>query len=426
MALSPRERVRNTISHRESDRVPLDFGATPQSGIHASTLVKLRSALGLEEHPVKLWEPFQCLGEVELDLIQKLNVDVVGVFCPGTFLGYRNQDWKSWQLPDGTNVLVGNGFVYYVDAQGNTTIYPQGDRAASPSARMPKGGAFFDAIIRQKPLDEAALDPAEYAEEFTLFTDADLEAIQKQGEFWRHETDLAMIGVFGKAGFGDIATVPGVALKEPKGIRDPQQWMIAHMTHPDYINEIFELQCEVVIKNLELYRQALGSMVDIITISGTDLGSQMGPMLSVEMFRNLYKPHFKRVNDWVHSNTTWKTWYHCCGSIAPLMEDFIDMGVDILNPIQCSAAGMEPRMLKKRFGEQLVFWGGGVDTQNTLPFGAPEEVYQEVLERIEILFDGHTGFVFNTIHNILSNVPIENILALFRAVNDSRNLPSSF
>ncbi len=192
---------------------------------------------------------------------------------------------------------------------------------------------------------------------------------------------------------------------------------MAHILHPEYIKEIFELQCEIALKNLELSYQAVGDRIDVVIISGTDFGAQDGPFISPDMFREFYKPFYKKINDWIHKNTPWKTFYHSCGSIFALLDDFVEMGVDILNPVQTSAKDMNPRILKEKYGDKLVFWGGGVDTQKTLPFGSPEEVRNEVTERCRIFGKGG-GFVFATIHNIQSNVPIENLIAMFQAVQE--------
>jgi uroporphyrinogen-III decarboxylase len=158
--------------------------------------------------------------------------------------------------------------------------------------------------------------------------------------------------------------------------------------------------------------------VAAVFVTGTDFGTQNGPFIGPDMYRKLYQPFHRRVNDWVHEHTAWKTFIHSCGSVVPFIPDFIEAGFDVLNPVQCSARGMDPRWLKREFGRQLVFWGGGVDTQQTLPFGTPDQVYRQVRERIDIFAEGG-GFVFNGIHNIQSNVPTENILAMFRAVKDS-------
>ena len=172
-----------------------------------------------------------------------------------------------------------------------------------------------------------------------------------------------------------------------------------------------------MLKNLEIYRQACGDNIQICWISGTDFGTQNGPFLSNEMFRELYKPYYQRVCDWIHRNTSWKTYAHSCGAIEPLLNDFIEMGLDIVNPVQLSAKGMDAKQLKDTYGDRLVFWGGGVDTQEMLPQGTPEEIAVQVRERLEILSRGG-GYVFNTIHNIVGDTRAENIWAAFKAVHD--------
>lgn len=214
-----------------------------------------------------------------------------------------------------------------------------------------------------------------------------------------------------------MAAIPGPFIKNPRGIRRVEDWLTAHMLHPEYILEVFELQADIALKNLEIYRQAVGERIQIVWISGTDFGTQNGEIISPDTYRTFYKPYYKRVNDWVHRNTGWKTFYHCCGSIVNLLDDMVEAGVDILNPVQCSAAGMDPQMLKRKYGQKLVFWGAGVDTQKILPFGTPEEVRAQVLERCRIFSPGG-GFVFNTIHNIMANTPIGNIIAMVNAVKE--------
>ncbi len=182
--------------------------------------------------------------------------------------------------------------------------------------------------------------------------------------------------------------------------------------------EVYDLQTDISVENLKRVHEAVGDNIDILYLSGSDYGTQRGPLFSPAMFRDLYKPFFKRMCDWIHHNTPWKVMIHSCGGNRPLMEDFIEAGIDIFNPVQCSAEGMEPTALKRDFGDRIVFWGGGVDTQRTLPFGAPEDVYNEVSERIRIFNQGG-GFVFNTIHNIQANTPIENIKAMLEAIEDS-------
>jgi len=183
------------------------------------------------------------------------------------------------------------------------------------------------------------------------------------------------------------------------------------------VYEVFQGQCEIALQNLDRIAEAVGHRVQVLMVTGADFGTQRGPFISADTYRDLFKPFHKAVNDWAHDNTTWKTFIHTCGGVEPLIEDFIDAGFDILNPVQCSAEGMAPEHLKREYGDRLTFWGGGVDTQKTLPFGTPEEVRKEVLERLEIFAPGG-GFVFNTIHNIQPNTPVENLLAMFEAVRE--------
>ena len=162
---------------------------------------------------------------------------------------------------------------------------------------------------------------------------------------------------------------------------------------------------------------AIGDIVQAVFICGTDFGTQTSAFCSVKTFRNLYFPYYKQVNDWIHSRTQWKTFKHSCGAVSKFLPSFIDAGIDILNPVQCSATGMDPEQLKANFGDRLVFWGGGVDTQRVLPFGTPAEVREQVLRRCEIFAPGG-GFVFNTIHNVQAATPVENIVAMLDAVHE--------
>jgi len=371
---------------------------------------------------VKVHEPYQMLGEVDDALREALALDVIGVPTPGTMFGYRADGWKPFVMPDGTPCLVPGRFNVTRDANGDYLMYPEGDTGVPPCARMTCDGYFFDSIRRQEPIDEDRLDPADNLEEFGPISDDDVHYYVDAVTRAYTRTDYGIYITIGGAAFGDIALVPAPWLKHPKGIRDVEEWYISTFTRPAYVKAVFERQCEVSLGNIEYLAKALGNTVQVAFVSGTDFGTQTSTFCSVDTFRDLYKPYLAAVCDRIHELTRWKVFVHSCGAVVPLIPEFIDAGVDVLNPVQCSATGMDPRHLKREFGKDLVFWGGGVDTQRTLPFGTPDEVYREVRERIDVFFEDGTGFVFNTIHNILSNVPVENILALFRAVNDARGL----
>lgn len=411
-----RERVRAALAHREPDRVPIDLSGTSVTGMHASVVAALREWYGLEKRPVKVHEPYQMLGMVEDDLKEALGIDVAGVFSRKTMFGFPNRDWKMWRMPDGLEVLVPGGFVTTTDSNGDILIHPEGDPGAPPSGRMPRDGYFFDAIIRQPPIDDAALRVEDNLEEFTPITEEDLEHLRCEAAV-AAASGRAVIAGFGGTAFGDIALVPAPFLKHPKGIRDVAEWYISTATRREFIHGIFERQCETALANLERIYAAVGDAVDVMFVCGTDFGTQDSAFCSVKTFRELYFPYYKRINDWVHRHTPWRTFKHSCGAVERFIPSFIEAGFDVLNPVQCSAAGMEARQLKERFGDRLTFWGGGVDTQKTLPFGSPEEVRREVLERCEIFSRGG-GFVFNTIHNVQARTPLGNIIAMVEAVHE--------
>jgi hypothetical protein len=403
-------------------RVPMDFGSTPVSGIHVSCVAELRDYYGLERRPVKIHEPYQMLGWIDDDLAEALGIDTAGVFPRTTMFGFPAENWKEWRLR-GLDVLVPGRFEVREEPDGGLVIFPDGDRTAAPSGRMPAGSTFFDAIVRQPPIDEDLLDPEENCEEFTLVSDEDL-AYYQRSIAEASATGRAVVAGFGGTGFGDIALVPAPWLKNPRGIRDIAEWYMATSARPDYVHRVFERQCEVGIENLRRIHAAVGDAVDAVYICGTDFGTQTSAFCSVATFRELWLPYYKRVNGWVHANTGWRTFKRSCGSVERFYESFIEAGFDIINPVQCSAAGMDPVRLKEVYGSRLVFWGGGVNTQDTLPFGAPAAVREEVLRRCEIFAPGG-GFVFTSIHNVQAGTPLANIVAMIDAVREFNGVSST-
>jgi hypothetical protein len=416
--MTPRERLGAALDHREPDRLCVDFGAGFQTGMGAGAVHRLREAvLGRNESRVKVVEPYQMLGEIDEELRQALGLDVVGVHGWGTMFGFKLQDWKPFTLFDGTPVLVPGQFNITPADDGGWLMHPEGDTSVPPCAWMPRDSYFFDSLNRQPPLDESRLDPADNCEEMGVIGD---EEVRHFAALARHYYDNTSYGIYmtlpGTA-FGDIALVPAPWMKQPKGIRGVQEWYMATANHRDYVQRVFERQCECALKSIAKLAAAVGDRAQVVFVSGTDFGTQNGQFCSVQTYRELYKPFHQAVNDQIHRLTKWKTFIHSCGAVRPFLPEFIEAGFDVLNPVQCSAKGMDPHELKREFGRDLVFWGGGVDTQRTLPFGTPDEVYRQVRERIDIFAPGG-GFVFNSIHNIQSNVPTANILAMFRALKD--------
>jgi len=419
--VTPRERVGTACNHAEPDRLPVDFGGGFQTGMHVSMVYKLRQALGLDPPgaPVKVVEPYQMLGEIAPDLAVALGVDTVSLHGTGTMFGYPQVVFKEWQLADGTPVLVPVDFNTEYEASGELRQWPESDRSVPASAVMPAGGHFFDALIRQEPIDETRLNPADNTEEFAPVDETELQHYAALAERLWTTTERALFCSLGGLTFGDIAIVPGVGLKRPRGIRDIEEWYVSTATRTGYVHAVFERQADVALRNLERLYAAVGDHVTVVQTNGTDFGTQNGPFCSPTTYRELYLPYQLRVNSWIHAHTPWKTFMHCCGGIEPLLDLIVEAGFDILNPVQCSARGMDPVSLKRRYGGRLVFWGGGVDTQKTLPFGSPDEVRDEVRRRVETFGPGG-GFVFSSIHNVQAMTPIENLLAMFDAVAEYR------
>lgn len=417
MAETSRERLIKTLNHKDPGKVVVDMGSSLVTGISAVALARLRDALGLEKRLVKVYEPMQLLGLVEEDVIEALGIDVVGVCTPYTNYGSKNDAWKQWQVR-GTDVLVSEGFTTTMDAEGNTYAYPQGDTSVPPSAKMPADGYYFDSIVRQGAMDHDSLSGREdFKNDFACMRDEVVAFIGEHVKNYYENTGYGInIGNF-LCGPGDAAAIPGAGQKETRGIRSVEEWLVAHYTEPEYVHDVYDYMVEEALKTLEKLKSALGGMPQVVQISGTDFGTQRSEFISPDMYREFYKPCHARINKWVHENTDWKVMYHTCGSIVNLLDDLADAGVDILNPVQCSAEGMDPHMLKEKYGDKFVFWGGGVDTQKTLAFGTPDEVYDEVMERLKIFAPGG-GFVFNSVHNIQAPTPTENILAMFEAVGD--------
>ena len=295
-------------------------------------------------------------------------------------------------------------------------MYPEGDTSVPPSGMMPKTGYFFDALDRQKPIDDSNLKVEDNLEEFSHVTEEELSYWKDQVGALENNTK-AVVASLGGTALGDIALVPAINLKNPKGIRGVEEWYISTLIREDFIKEIYDRQTDIAIENLKLLHSVIGNKIDVVFTCGTDFGTQNSTFCSMETYDRVWLPYYKKVNDWIHQNTTWKTFKHSCGAVEPLMSHFIESGFDIINPVQINASGMDPRKLKEKYGDKLVFWGGGVDTQGAFAFGTPAQVKEQVKTQCGIL-NMNGGFVFNTIHNIQANVTFENVVAMLDALKE--------
>ena len=324
--MTSRERILATCAHGEPEGVAVDFGGGFQTGIHVSMVYQLRQHLGLDAPgtPVKVVEVCQMLGEIKADLRDALGIDTEPVYGTGTMFGYPAVTFKEWQCHDGTPVLVPQDFNTDYEPNGDLLQYPEGDRSVAPSGRMPEGGHFFDSIIRQEPLDDATLDPADNCEEFGPVSEDELTHYAEAAQRATSETTRARFCTFGGLTFGDVALVPAPFLKDPKGIRDVEEWYISTALRPDYIKEVFSRQTDIAVENLARLHAAVGDDIDVIQTNGTDFGTQNGPFCSPGQYRDLYLPYQKKVNGWIHENTNWKTFMHSCGGVWPLLDCIVE------------------------------------------------------------------------------------------------------
>ncbi len=411
--MTGKEKLIASLNHREGP-IPFDLGATAVTGIHCLALSKLRAYYGLEKRLITIIDPYQMLGQVDDDLRAAIGISTAPVWGPKNLFGSKLGSYMEWKTPWGQAVLFPDNLALWEDER-YVYVHAEGDANYPPSARMPKTGYFFDSIMRQNgEIDDDALKLEDNLEEFGALGEDDLNWFKAAKEALKPQ--YGAVGNFGGTALGDIALVPGPMLKNPKGIRDVEEWYISTVARTDFVSEIFAAQAEIALKNLKKLWEAVGDAVQAVCVCGTDFGTQSAPFCSAAKFKSLYAPHYRKINGWIHEHTPWKTFKHSCGSIMPLIPELIDAGFDILNPVQWNANNMGAKELKQSFGKELTFWGGGVDTQRTLQFGAPEEVYAQVLEMCEIFGKGG-GFVFNTVHNIQATVPVENLAAMVKALN---------
>jgi uroporphyrinogen decarboxylase len=397
--MNSRERVMCALNHRPADRVPIDLGGTRQTGVAASTYHRLKQRLGLGT-PTRVYDLYQMLAEVERPVRERFGADVVGLNRPAVAFGIRNEDWTPWTLFDGTPVEVPAAFRPIIEPNGDLLlVHPDG----RPMARMPQGGFYFDRL--DKYPGAAHADPETL--EPPLLTQHECDHLHAQAEAWRQNSDLALIAAMG----------PPYELFFGLGTGDFQAWMITLATEPEYVAALYEKLTEAWLENLRRFSAAVADRVQILQFND-DLGTQEAPFLSLPMFRRLIMPYYRRGLEWVHAHTGMKVFMHNDGAIFDLLPTLIEMGVDILNPVQTTAKGMDPVKLKSQFGDRLVFWGGSCDCQHTLAFGTPDEVAREVQEHVRILAPGG-GYVLASVHNIQAGVPAENVIALFDAARSA-------
>ena len=409
--MTSRERVYKAIRHKEPDQVPTAIGGTYLTGIHAGAYKKIVDNLGLDLMPAKIVDQFLMQVRTDPIIINWFNGDVINLENVIQTMGFTNQDWKVWKTHKNYDVLMPGEFAPYQDERGYTYI---NDKNGIQCAYMSPDGEYFESTIKTTMSDEIEyVDPLHFKASLPCYKDEHLKIMEKQAQFYHNHTSYSINGGFAWMSLFGTSGIAGHTFSD---------LLCLIALEPDYIKSIVMAKMEWQLEQLKIYLQAVGKYIDTIIISRADFGGQKSELFNPEQFKNIYLPAYKILNNYVHKSSKAKTIFHSCGSIRNILKYFIEAGVDIINPVQTSAGGMDPMELKQEFGDKLVFWGGGADTQKTLPFGKPEEVRDEVKKRISILAPGG-GFVFSQIHNLQSDVPFENIKAMVEAVKEFGKYP---
>lgn len=409
--MTSRERVLAAINHREPDRVPRDLGATPSSGISAIAYNRLTAYKALQVEPAKVYDVVQQLAQPDDAVLDLYRIDAVDV---GRMFNDRSEDWKASTLPDGSKALTPAWFHPVQKPDGSMAVFFDGFEIA----RMPKGATFYDgtyvAYPEEIPKDLSDLDlqmnrvlwqklahsPWDHAGEPDFW-----QQLRSRTQKLREESDRALMVVCGCNLF-EWGTF----------LRRIDNFLCDLLLDPQGVERLLDALMERHLNTLEKVCEAVGDLCDVLRF-GDDLGMDSGPMMKPDLYRKLFKPRHTLLNEYVHKHSSMKTFLHSCGSIYALLPDLIEAGYDVINPVQINARDMEPERLKKEYGRDIAFWGGGADTRFVLNRKTPEEVRDHVRALIETFAPGG-GFVFNTVHNILPDVPPENIDAMFDAVDE--------
>lgn len=410
--MNSRERVLTAIAHKEPDKVPVDMGSNPSSGISAIAYSNLLKYLQKENLPVQVYDVVQQLAQPHDEIIEMLGIDVLDI---GRTFNETPGHWHPTTLANGHEAFYPNWFQPQQNAAGD---WIANHSSGLPIAKMPGGATFFDQIhfpwIDGYPDDFSSLDDAMSKVLWSAFVHSPWDNANMPG-FWdelrkraihlKENTDKALMIVVGCNLF-EWGTF----------IRRMDNFMMDLYLEPHNVEKLLDALMERHLKTLAKVCEAVGDVADIIRF-GDDLGQMTGPFMDPDTYRQLFKPRHKQLCDFAHKNSNMRTFLHSCGSIYQLIPDLIDAGFEILNPMQTQCTDMEPEKLKNEFGSEISFWGGGIETVGTLNAGTQEQIRKEVLTRLEILSKGG-GYVFNTVHNIMPDVPPENIIAMFNAVRE--------
>lgn len=410
--MTSRERVQKAVSFQEPDRVPIDLGGLKASGINVLTYDLLKKRLGIRS-PTRVLDARFMIAVVEEEILSRFHVDVLPVDLSG--IGPQaSGKWVPRALFDGTPVQFAPGTSIREEADGAWTLM-NADGTAS-AFRMPRDGYYFDDTAINRG---SGIDPAKFRPQSDI-PDESLRLLGDHARRLHRDTEYALLGWGFGVCFLGLSLITDRANNVTQGM--PDEWMMMLLTEKETCHEVMGRAVDAAISCLRLVSQAVGDACFAWGIASDDSGTQRCEFIHPDLWAEMMKPHYTRLCAWVHGNTGMKTFLHSCGSVPRLIPHFIDAGIDILNPIQTSAAGMDPRELKDRYGKRIVLWGGGCDTQSVLPHGTPEEVRRHVKERMDILAPGG-GFVFTQVHNIQAKVPAANVEAMLDAAYEFGRRP---
>ena len=412
MAMTSRERVLVSVRHEEPDRVPVDLGSTPSSGISAIAYYNLKGYLGITEGHTRVYDVVQQLAQPEEEILDRFGVDVLDI---GRMFNPRDEDWYDVTLPQGIPVQFPAWFRPVQQPDGVWDAFdPDGTRIAT----MPVGATFFDQTYFPYP-DGYPENYSDLPNEMPKIHWAGLahSPWDHAGEpdFWQQlrERAISLRASSDRA----LVIVAGCNLFEwGTFLRRIDNFLMDLILNPTDVERLLDALMEQHLVTLEKVCQAIGDVADVLRF-GDDLGMDTGPFMSPEVYQKLFKPRHTMLCDYVKKHSQMHTFLHCCGSIYKLLPDLIEAGYDIINPVQINTRDMEPERLKKEFGRDITFWGGGCDTRHVLNQKQPSEVKDHVKRLLDIFAPGG-GFVFNTVHNILPDVPPENIVAMFEAIDE--------
>ena len=393
--MTGRERVIASLRHEQPERLAIDFGGMRSTGIHVLAYLDLVRRLGLVLEPPRMYDVFQQLAEPQEEVLGRLGGDVVQAHmrCPAFGIPL-DEGWRTIRMW-GQAVRVPEGYRPVVEADGKEYLFQDGVKLGC----RPRGGLYFDQVIHPLAYCGSASDID--AIPLAPLSDRDVDFVAREARELFDTTDRAVLLPFGgsifEAGQMDFGY---------------EAFFVNLLTEPELMHHYFNRLADLHMENLKKLLPRVEGCVQVIQF-GDDLGTQQAPQISLQTYREMIKPYHMRQYSWVREHfPQMKVFLHSCGAVAPLIPDFIDAGVEVLNPVQLTAAGMDPLSLKKEYGNALSFWGGGANTSTTMTFGSAEACRRETEELISIFSPGG-GFVFTQVHNIQPGIPPENILAVY-------------